>query len=306
MNKKIIIGIYKITSHKGRIYIGQSINITNRWYDYTSLCCKNQKKIYRSLKKHGAKNHTFEIIHILELGNLTKSEIIKELNKLETHYIKEYNSFAGDNKKFGLNLTRGGDNRECSEETKKKISKANKGKISPLRGIPMSEERKLKMCGENHPMFGKKQSEEHKNKAKETKKRNKEEKIANGTYVKPVVSEETRRKRSESQIGKEVSAETRAKQSKSQTGKKRSEEHNRKQSESMMGKNTGKHSEETIKKQSESHMGQKAWNKGIPMRKESKEKLRISKTGIKQSSETVSKRVETQKRNRQERLTMIF
>lgn len=306
MSKKIIIGIYKITSPKGRIYIGQSCDIKDRWYDYTSLWCENQKKIYRSLKKHGVKNHTFEIIHILEQVNLTKSEIIKELNKLETYYIKEFNSFAGGNKKNGLNLTKGGDNRECSEETKRKISKANKGKPSKRKGVPMTEEQKLNMCGENHPMFGKHQSEEHKNKAKETRKRNKEEKIANGTYVKPVFSEETRRKRSESQIGKEVSAETRAKQSKSQTGKKHSEEHIRKQAESMIGKNKGKHSEETIKKQSESHMGQKAWNKGIPMRKESKEKLRISKTGIKQRPETVSKRLETQKRNRQERLTIIF
>ena len=40
------------------------------------------------------------------------------------------------------------------------------------------------------------------------------------------------------------------------------------------GGNKGHFSEETIKKLSESHKGQKAWNRGIPMSKDVKDKLR--------------------------------
>jgi len=58
-----MIGIYKITSPTNKIYIGQSTNITDRWKRYYKLNhCRNQIKLYNSLKKHGFKNHIFEII----------------------------------------------------------------------------------------------------------------------------------------------------------------------------------------------------------------------------------------------------
>lgn len=57
------IGIYKITSPSGKIYIGQSKNIEKRWEkNYKKTQCKNQPKIYNSLKKYGPDNHVFEII----------------------------------------------------------------------------------------------------------------------------------------------------------------------------------------------------------------------------------------------------
>lgn len=47
-----IIGIYKITSPSGKIYIGQSINIEKRWEKYQKYIenIKNQIKLYNSLK----------------------------------------------------------------------------------------------------------------------------------------------------------------------------------------------------------------------------------------------------------------
>ena len=47
-----MIGIYKITNPKEKVYIGQSIDIEKRWkrYYYT-LNCKSQTALYRSLKK---------------------------------------------------------------------------------------------------------------------------------------------------------------------------------------------------------------------------------------------------------------
>ena len=61
----IMIGIYKITSPSGKVYIGQSRNIKNRKWRYKRLDCKSQVKLYSSFKKYGFDKHKFEIIQIL-------------------------------------------------------------------------------------------------------------------------------------------------------------------------------------------------------------------------------------------------
>ena len=86
-----IIGIYKITSPKGKIYIGQSKDIEKRWYSYKKLNCKTQPKIYNSLKKLGVDSHTFEIIYECNA---------EELDYFEKYFISKYNS---DDIKNGLN-----------------------------------------------------------------------------------------------------------------------------------------------------------------------------------------------------------
>jgi len=62
-----MIGIYKITNPKGKIYIGQSINIKRRFNEYKRLNCSQQPKIYNSLLKYGSDNHKFEIIEEFSL-----------------------------------------------------------------------------------------------------------------------------------------------------------------------------------------------------------------------------------------------
>lgn len=46
-----IIGIYKITSPLGKVYIGQSHDINNRFKYYFSMRCSGQKHLYNSLKE---------------------------------------------------------------------------------------------------------------------------------------------------------------------------------------------------------------------------------------------------------------
>ena len=112
----MIIGIYKITNPKGKINIGQSINIERRWDEYKRLQrCKNQVKLYNSLLKYGPENHKFEIIEECSKDDLDKREL----------YWGKYYDVLGKN---GLNLKLGNGRGECSEETKRKISKSNKGK----------------------------------------------------------------------------------------------------------------------------------------------------------------------------------
>ena len=107
-----MIGIYKITSPTGKIYIGQSTNIENRKYYYSSVKCDKQHKLYNSLQKHGWEQHIFEIIEECSLDQLNEREI----------YWGLYYDVLGEN---GLNLRLGDANGLCSEETKKKIGTTN-------------------------------------------------------------------------------------------------------------------------------------------------------------------------------------
>jgi len=135
-----MIGIYKITNPKGKFYIGSSNNIERRWKQYQSLDCKSQKKIYSSLVKHGTLNHQFEVLIECEEEELLLWEqyCIDMLNPtLNICLIAgRLNSFKGKNHseetKKKISLFHKG-NKYClgraqSQETKQKISEANKGR----------------------------------------------------------------------------------------------------------------------------------------------------------------------------------
>jgi len=85
-----MIGIYKITNPKGKIYIGQSINIERRFKEYKQLQCTQSKKLYNSLQKYGWKQHIFEIVEECSV-NL--------LNEKEEYWIINFNSHI-----VGLNI----------------------------------------------------------------------------------------------------------------------------------------------------------------------------------------------------------
>jgi len=68
------IGIYKITSPTGKVYIGQSINVKKRFINYRGLNCKEQPILYKSFLKHGVENHSFEIIEECEIDLLNERE----------------------------------------------------------------------------------------------------------------------------------------------------------------------------------------------------------------------------------------
>lgn len=110
-----IVGIYKIISPTGKIYIGQSVDIKRRWKKYFYLKCENQIKLYNSLKKHKPKNHSFQIIE--ECQEL-------KLDEREMFWGKYYNSL-GEN---GLNLKLGNGKGSLGKEVKNKISKSHLGK----------------------------------------------------------------------------------------------------------------------------------------------------------------------------------
>jgi group I intron endonuclease len=113
-SNKNIIGIYKITNPKGKIYIGQSINIDRRFKEYKTLQCKQQPKIYNSLKKYNPENHIFEII---------EECILEQLNDKELYWKLYYDCV---NKGLNCELYDKGVGPK-SEITKQKISLSQKG-----------------------------------------------------------------------------------------------------------------------------------------------------------------------------------
>ena len=142
----------------------------------------------------------------------------EELDEWEQYYIKFYNTLWPN----GYNLEEGGRGGLPSEEARRKMSNAKKGKPAHNKGIPMSEEQKKKI------------SESKKN-----------------------ISEETRKKLSNANKGKHHSEESKKKMSNSKKGKEFSEEHRKKLSNAKKGKpahNKGvPMSEEQKKKLSEAH-----------------------------------------------------
>lgn len=115
---KHLVGIYKITSPTGKIYVGQSVFIQRRFLKYKRLECKSQRRLYNSFKRHTVEKHNFEII---ELCN------VKSLNKKERYYQELYNVIG----KNGLNCVLTNCNishKIISTKTRLKLKKGRLGK----------------------------------------------------------------------------------------------------------------------------------------------------------------------------------
>jgi group I intron endonuclease len=104
-----MIGIYKITSPIGKVYIGQSSDIEYRWKVYRNLRCKSQRLLYSSFIEYGVDNHKFDIIEECEFEYLFINEKI---------YISKYNSIIN-----GLNLQVGGSKKKEQKTTTTKPNK---------------------------------------------------------------------------------------------------------------------------------------------------------------------------------------
>lgn len=229
--RKNVCGIYIIENIiNGNIYIGQSTDIYKRFYEHRYRLSKkyhNNPKLQNAWLKYGGKNFNFRIIHECHRD---------KLNIMETNYIEQYR------KKFKLyNLKDGGSNPKLSKETREKIRIANIGRIGTMLGKKHSEESKRKISEANK---GRKMSEEHKKTLAEFNKNK-------------IVSEETREKIRQARKLQIITDATKAKMSLTRKGKKTkpcSNETKEKLRQINLGK---KLSEETKKKIGQRSLGHK-------------------------------------------------
>lgn len=123
-------GIYRFTNKvNGKIYVGESKNLRKRVLNH-DITDKNIVKIcyfQRAIRKHGFDSFKVDILELCEFG-ISKKELLDK----ESYWILKLNSHI---KTIGYNLVvRGSGASFCSEETRKKLSLAQKGKVSPNKG----------------------------------------------------------------------------------------------------------------------------------------------------------------------------
>ena len=176
-----VYGIIYLIKNKvnGKCYVGQTQK--EKGFDYRYYCSgEGIERVYnyhKSLREHN-RSYNEHLLRSIEKYGFEAFEVnkcldyafsLEELNIKEKVYIQLYDSL-----KNGYNETLGGDGTEGrphSEETRQKISEANKGDNHPMYGKYHTEETKQKMSkikkGENNPMHGNHHSEEAKQKIRE-------------------------------------------------------------------------------------------------------------------------------------------
>ena len=109
--KKMLHYIYCYTNKiTGRKYVGQTNNIKRRKNEHRSNAYNKNSPEYqllfhKKIRQYGEDSFTFEILETIETND------IEQVNKLESYWIKEKESYVEKN---GYNLTFGGDNNEHS------------------------------------------------------------------------------------------------------------------------------------------------------------------------------------------------
>lgn len=153
-----MIGIYKITSPSGKVYIGQTTNFTKRKNYYKNGAKPYQIRIHNSLQKYGYDAHSIVLIEQCSVDNLNQRE----------RYWQDFYDVIGEN---GLNCRLTATNDKSgflSESSKHKLSIAKKKVVIDgewrekfaydWSGKNHSEETKRKM---SESAKGKKKTAEH-------------------------------------------------------------------------------------------------------------------------------------------------
>lgn len=120
----IVCGIYKITNPNGEVYIGGSRTIYRRWLRHREA--RKNIKIHLSIKEFGWKAHTFEIVH-----ELPKDVDDETLIMYEQIYMDLYRDCGS----IMLNVKDAGSKAKFSDESKKRMSIAQRGKTPWNKGV---------------------------------------------------------------------------------------------------------------------------------------------------------------------------
>lgn len=247
-------GIYQITNKEnGKMYIGSSVNISGRLARHKRDLKRNEHnniKLQRAWNKHGETSFDFKIIIEVKREELLKVEQ-EIIDRYKNSFEDKLYNIAKNTKAPMLGQTSPNKGKKFSDKTRERMSKSRVGKVSPNKGKKASLDSRIKMSAvrkgkQSYTIFTKElvetiratylsgeytQSEISK---KFNISRTHVTNILNNkrwycveygklrdnfkNIVKPI-SEETRKKLSESAKGKKHSDETRRKLSESNTNK---------------------------------------------------------------------------------------
>jgi len=132
-------GIYKVTNKiNGKIYIGQSVNIEDRWRNHKfkpfyEKSGQYNSLFYKAIRKYGIENFIFEVVEECKK---------EELDEKEKYWIKYYDS---NNLEKGYNLTDGGESQTFSILTQEQVNQI----YELLKETNKSQEEIGKMFGVN-------------------------------------------------------------------------------------------------------------------------------------------------------------
>jgi len=120
-------GIYKITNPKGEVYIGGSRTVYRRWLRHREA--RKKIKIHLSIKEFGWRQHIFEIVHELPLD--VSDSILIQYEQLYMDFYREAGFVM-------LNVKDAGSKAKFPEESRKKMSEAQIGKVPWNKGKKMT------------------------------------------------------------------------------------------------------------------------------------------------------------------------
>lgn len=107
-----MIGVYRITNlTNNKTYVGQSVNIENRWESHRKKSRKGCPLLYAAFDKYGLDNFEFVIL---------EQCLPDKLNEKEKYYIDQYNTMN-----LGYNLTGGGEGARGEENGNSKLTWEN-------------------------------------------------------------------------------------------------------------------------------------------------------------------------------------
>lgn len=302
------------------IYIGITKHkVTERWAQHCRQTIKKNSKFGKALQKYGAQVFDWEWLGTFA----TRQEALAFERQCTDKGLGELNTAPGGGGGYDtwtpLSESRKKEILEersrwfVTRETRDKISKSLKGRISPNIGRKQSPEAIRKMSESN---TGRKRSDDTKAKISKalTGVVQSEEKRAqiSATLMGHPVSEETRLKMSCSRKGTEpwnkgkqvMTDEQKEHLRQVNLGKVLSEETKQKISKALTGQERESPSQEVRDRISATLMGNIPWNKGKTLSEAHCKALSDSHKGKKQSPETIAKRTATKARKKEEKLIL--
>ncbi len=168
--------VYRIDNlENGNFYIGQTRNtLARRFTDHKCEATRGDVNmvLYNAMRKYGPDMFTIEDIEVFQVD--TKKELVEILNEKERYYISNlkppYNTAPGglghtgipwtEERKERFKMLMSGENnpnfgKETTEETRRKLSEALKGRVIPtevrqktsqtMKGVPKNEETRKRM-----------------------------------------------------------------------------------------------------------------------------------------------------------------